>query len=204
MGTDRNTIIGYVLLGVLLLAYIFISTKNSQELAKQKKLYDDSLAVVKIKQDAIARKAETAKTQLAVSSDTSGFNKAIGGAEHLLIVENDVLKIIFTNKGAQPKQVELKKFNSFDSTSVKIIDSSSDTRISYPINTSPTQSSQITDLFFDDGQLTRNADGSQTVSFRLPTPGGESILHQYTIPATGYLINWDVAINNAGKLFTNN
>src|SRR5579862_3005078 len=204
MGTDRNTIIGYVLLGVLLLSYIFLSTKNSQELAKQKKLYDDSVAIAKAKQDSIVRKADTVKTHIAVSADTSGFNKAIGGVEHLLTVENDVLKIVFTNKGAQPKEVELKKFNSFDSTAVKIIDSSSNTRISYPINTSASQSSQITDLFFDDGQLVKNADGSQTVSYRLPAPGGESVVHQYTIPATGYLINWDVVINNAEKLFTQN
>src|ERR1700689_2607463 len=98
MGTDRNTIIGYVLLGILLLTYIFISTKSSQDLAKQKKIFDDSVALVKKHQDSVLRKADTAKTQIAAKIDTTGFNKAIGGTEHLTMVENDVLKIVFTNK----------------------------------------------------------------------------------------------------------
>jgi YidC/Oxa1 family membrane protein insertase len=204
MGTDRNTIIGYVLLGILLLTYIFLSTKNSQDLAKQKKIFDDSVANVRASQDSILRKADTVKTKIATTADTSGFNKAIGGSEHFLTVENDVLKIVFTNKGAQPRQVELKKFSSFDSSAVKIMDSNSNTKITYPINTAANQSSQIADLFFDDGQVIKNSDGSQTVNFRLPTAGGETLIHQFVIPASGYLIDWNVQLANADKLFTQN
>jgi YidC/Oxa1 family membrane protein insertase len=204
MGMDKNTVIGFVLLGLLLFVYLFISTKNSQELAKQKKLFDDSIAVVKAHQDSMARLKDTSKNKTAIIApvDTTGINKAFSGTEHLLTVENDVLKIVFTNKGAQPKEVELKKFNSFDSVYVKLIDPKSSTRISYAINTLPNQSSQIADLYFNDGQLVKNADGSQTINFTLPTSGGESIIHQYTIPASGYMIDWNVEINNADKLFS--
>jgi YidC/Oxa1 family membrane protein insertase len=193
-----------VLLGILLLTYIFLSTKNSQELAKQKKIFDDSVAYVKAHQESIAKKADSVRSQVATSNDTSKFSKAIGGTEHLLTVENDVLKIVFTNKGAQPKEVELKKYNSFDSTAVKLMDSSSNTKISYAINTPSNQSSQIADLYFEDGQLVKNADGSQTVNFRLSTSAGESLVHQFTIPASGYLIDWNIQMNNADKLFTQN
>ncbi|HSZ87495.1 MAG TPA: membrane protein insertase YidC, partial [Puia sp.] len=203
MGTDRNTIIGYVLLGILLLTYIFISTKSSQDLAKQKKIFDDSVALVKKHQDSVLKTADTAKAQIAAKVDTTGFNKAIGGTEHLTIVENDVLKIVFTNKGAQPKEVELKKYNSYDSTPVKIMDSSSNTKISYAINNS-NGSAQIADLYFDDGAVVKNADGSQTVNFKLATSSGEAITHQFTIPASGYLIDWNLQINNPDKLFTQN
>src|SRR3984957_8941740 len=187
MGTDRNTIIGYVLLGILLLTYIFISTKSSQDLAKQKKIFDDSVALVKKHQDSIVKKSDTGRTQIAAKIDTTAFNKAIGGKEHLTVVENDVLRIVFTNKGAQPKEVELKKYNSYDSTLVKIVDSSSNTKISYAINSSSNQSSQIADLYFGDGRVIKNADGSQTVNFKLATSSGEAITHQFTIPASGYL-----------------
>ena len=34
MGMDRNTIIGFVLLGVLLFTYLFTATKNNQQLEK--------------------------------------------------------------------------------------------------------------------------------------------------------------------------
>lgn len=203
MGMDRNTVIGFVLLGILLFLYLFISSKNSQDFQKQKKLYDDSVAMVKAHQDSIARLKDTVKSKTVVVIDTTGFNKAVGGTEQLLTVENEVMKIVFTNKGAQPKEIELKKFNAYDSTPVKIINPSADNRISYAINTG-SGSSQISDLFFSEGKLVKNADGTQTVDFRLPAPDGESIVHHYTIRPKDYMIDWEVDATNPSKLFTGN
>ncbi|HTQ65912.1 MAG TPA: membrane protein insertase YidC [Puia sp.] len=199
---DRNTIIGFVLLGVLLFTYLFISTKNSQELQKQKRLYEDSIARVKAMQESKVNQQDSSKNKI-TQVDTTGFNKAIAGTEKLLTVENEVIKIVFTNKGAQPKEVSLKKFKSFDSSFVKIIDPSANNSISYAINTAQ-QSPQISDLYFDEGQVTKNADGSQTVQFRLPAPSGESIVHQFIIYPSSYAIDWNILINNPEKLFTQN
>jgi YidC/Oxa1 family membrane protein insertase len=203
MGMDRNTVTGFVLLGILLFLYLFISSKNNQDFQKQKKLYDDSVAVVKAHQDSMARLKDTVKNKTAVVIDSTGFNPAIAGKEQLLTVENDVMKIVFTNKGAQPKKIELKKFNAYDSTPVKIIDPAADNHISYTINTPP-GSSQISDLFFSEGRLVKNADGTQTVDFRLPSPDGESIIHHYTIRPNDYMIDWEVQATNPSKLFTGN
>ena len=183
MGMDRNTVIGFVLLGVLLFVYLFTSTKNSHELQKQKQLYDDSVARIKLQQDAQAHLQDSAKNKNIVI-DTTGFNKAVSGSEKLVTVENDLVKVIFTNKGGQPKEVQLKNFKSFDSSFVKILDPAASNKISYAINTvinGVQKSSQIGDLYFSDGVVTKNADGSQTVVFKLPTPQGESIEHQFVI-----------------------
>src|SRR4029077_2801611 len=149
MGMGRNTIIGFVLLGVLLFTYLFISTKNSQELQKQRQLSEDSIARVKIQQESQAKLQESSKNKPAVIDTTVGFNKAIAGIEKTLVVENNVMKIIFSNKGGQPKEVQLKNFKSFDSSLIKVIDPSANSRISYSINTTDNQSSQIADLFFN-------------------------------------------------------
>jgi YidC/Oxa1 family membrane protein insertase len=204
MGMDRNTVIGFVLLGLLLFVYLFTSTRNTQELQKQRKLAEDSIANVKIKQDAMAKLQDTAKTRVVQGDTTIGFNKALGGTEQKLTVENELIKIVFSNKGGQPAEVELKNFKAFDSTLVKLVVPGTDNHFSYPIVTGINQSAQISDLFFDAGQLVKNADGSQTVSFRLPAPEGESIVHQFTIHPNSYLIDWNVNVNNPGKLFTNN
>jgi YidC/Oxa1 family membrane protein insertase len=202
MGMDRNTIIGFVLLGVLLFTYLFISTKNSQELQKQKQLYEDSVARVKAQQEAKLNLQDSSKNKI-TQVDTTGFNKAIAGTEKLLTVENDVIRIVFTNKGGQPKEVCLKKFKSFDSSLVKIIDPSANNSISYAINTVQ-QSPQIAELYFDEGQITKNADGTQTVQFRLPSPAGESIVHQFIIYPSSYAIDWNILITAPEKLFTQN
>jgi len=206
MGMDRNTVIGFVLLGLLLFAYLFFSTKSSHELEQQKKLAQDSIANVKRIQEAQERAklaaSDTAKKVTVM--DTAGFNPAFTGTEQLLTVENEVMKVVFSNKGGQPVDVELKKYSSFDSTPVKMINPSTDTRFSYSINTGANQSAQISTLYFRAGEIVKNADGSQTVSFRLPAPDGQSIVHQYIIHPNGYMLDWNVIIAGTEKLFTQN
>lgn len=194
--------IGFVLLGLLLFAYLYLSTKNSHELEAQRKLIEDSVSKVKARQAAEAKLRDTAKTTATL--DTSGINSVINGSEQLLTVENELLKIVFSNKGGQPASVELKKFKSYDSTPVKLVAPGTDNRLSYSINTGAGGALQISELYFHAGQLVKNADGSQTVSYTLPTPGGQSVVHQFTVRPNDYRIDWNVQANGMDKLFTQN
>ncbi len=204
MGLDRNTIIGFVLLGLMLFAYLFINTKNRQEFEKQKKIVEDSVALVKAHQAAVARLQDTAKAKVAQSDTVTGFNKALGGTEQKVTMENELMKIVFSNKGGQPVEVELKQFKAYDSTPVKLVSPTTENHFSYSVNTAPNQPAQISDLYFEAEQPVRNADGGQTLRFRLPAPDGESIVHEYTIHPDEYLIDWNVDIHGPDKLFTQN
>ena len=106
MNFDRNTIIGVVLLVALLFVYLYISTSNSHELARYQKQQADSLARVKAYKDSLADLQDTAKYKPAVIDSTQ--QQLITGTEQLTVVENEVIRITFTNKGGQPKKVELK------------------------------------------------------------------------------------------------
>src|SRR5689334_23266509 len=109
MNMDRNTVIGFVLLALLLFGYLFISTKNSHELQAKKQKSEDSLALVKRVRDSIALANDTT-TKLATTVDSNQV--ATHGVEELTVLENEVVKISFTNKGGQPKTVELKSYKS--------------------------------------------------------------------------------------------
>src|ERR1700743_2799252 len=101
MGMDRNTVIGFVLLGLMLFLYLYLSTKSSQELEPQRKHIADSVAVVQKAREAAAQKAAVVKqdsTVVAQPVDTTGFNPAFKGSEQLLTVENDLVKVVFSNK----------------------------------------------------------------------------------------------------------
>lgn len=201
---DRNTVIGFVLLGVLLFAYLFISTKNSHELEAIRKHQADSAALVKARQAAEEKAKDTATASVPAAVDSNSFAAAFTGKEHFTTVENEVIKVIFSNKGGQPVSVELKNFKAYDSTQVHLIRPGSDNQFDYTINTAQGQSSQIASLYFRDGEVTKNADGSQTVMFRLPTPAGQSLVHAYTIRPNDYLIDWKINIGSPDKLFTQN
>jgi len=201
---DRNTVIGFVLLGILLFVYLFISTKNSHELEAQRKRAEDSVAFVKSQQEAAARVRDTAKTVAAGPDTASGFHKAARGMEQLTTVENEVIKIVFSNKGGQPVTVSLKQFKAYDSTSVKLIAPGTENRLMYPINTGQNMTANVADLYFDSAKVVTNPDGSQTVSYQLPTPAGESLVHEFTIRPNDYLVDWNVEIGNPGALFYQN
>ena len=200
---DRNTVIGFVLLAILLFAYMYISTKNSHELEAQKKRYDDSVAVVIAQKQAVAAKKDSVKLNAAV--DTTAGGKIFNGAEKAVTVENEVLKIVFTNKGAQAKSVRLKNYRSVDSSLVELENDATD-NLSYSINTlNPDKRSALTsDIFFDEGTVEKKQDGSQTVSFQATIAPGETIVHQYTIKPNSYLVDFTVQLAGTDKLLTQN
>ncbi|MEO6963020.1 MAG: membrane protein insertase YidC [Puia sp.] len=204
MGMDRNTIIGFVLLGLLLFTYLFTATKSSQELQKQKQHQTDSLLAVQKIQEARLASGDSTKVKAVIRDTVAGWTRAMEGTEKLLTVENDLLKIVFSNKGGQPREVILKHFKSYDSTQVKLVGPSVPSRINYPIQTVTNQTAQIADLYFDEGELQKNPDGSQRVTFRLPAPNGESITHEYVIRPDSYLVDWNLEATQANNLFSGN
>jgi YidC/Oxa1 family membrane protein insertase len=204
MGMDRNTVLGFVLLGVLLFVYLFLSTKNSHELEAQRKRAEDSIALVKTRQAAEARARDTVPAVSAGVDTAKGFDKAARGAEELTTVENEVIKVVFSNKGGQPVAVSLKQFKSYDSTLVKLITPGTENRLMYSISTGQNKTANISELYFDAAQVVKNADGSQTISYRLPTPEGESLVHEFTIRPNDYMMDWNLAIGNPGALFYQN
>ncbi len=204
MNFDRNTVIGFVLLGLLFIGFFWTTSRQKQEYEAQQKIVQDSIAKVKANQAALARLQDTAKVKVSQGDSTAGFTKALGGTEQKITMENELMKIVFSNKGGQPVEVELKQFKAYDSTPVKLAGDSAYNRFSYAINTGGNQSAQIADLYFTPDQPVKNADGSQTLRFHLPAPDGESIVHEYTIRPDQYLIDWNVEIHGPDKLFTQN
>lgn len=202
MNFDRNTVIGFVLLAILLFVYLFTSTKNSQDLAAIEQKKQDSLAKVARIKDSI--KAVTVIDTIAktgtINDSLPGFKKV--GTETLLVAENDLLKITFSNKGGQPKKIELKKYRSADSTSVVLGGTPFD-KFSYPVNTLAGQApAQVSDIFFTGGTLVKNNDRTQTITYTAQGTGGETVTHTFTIRPDDYLIDWNLAFDGADKLLT--
>lgn len=194
--------IGFVLLGLLLFVYLFTATRNSQALEKQRKIAEDSIANVKAHQALLERLKDTARIKAITNDTATGFNKALTGAEQRITLENDLVRILFSNKGGQPVAVELKKFKAYDSTPVMLLDSSLENHFVYSINTGTNQSEEITNMYFEVSQPVKNADGSQTLRFHLPAPDGESIVHQFTLHPDSYLIDWNIDIAKPAQLFS--
>lgn len=199
---DRNTIIGFVLLGVLLFIYLFISSKNSRELQIQRQRQEDSLAKIELaKQEAAAARLKDSAAAVALMPDSN----AVGWAKHLVgqasfhTVETDLLSIRFSNKGGQPVQVELKNFTRADSSHVSVIEDGSD-QFSFPVFTAPNQSTASSELYFALKSAGQDADGNHVVQYEALGNAGESIVQEYIIRPGSYLIDFNLILNGTNAM----
>src|SRR5687768_17176108 len=120
MNFDRNTIIGFIVLAILFVGYFFYTTKEQQAWQQAKAQQDSITAARQPKPNPQALQRDSvAADSISRMSSAGGFSTATTGTEQVQTIENDVLKITFTNKGGQPKGVELKGFKGPDSTNVK-------------------------------------------------------------------------------------
>ncbi len=203
MKTDKNTVIGFVLLGILFFAYFWFSNKQQGELQAIRQKQEDSLKRVAAANakpvDAAAAKADSLQRDSIFRVTTAGdFNTAAINTEKLVEVSNDLMTVTFTNKGAQIKTVLLKKYASVDGKPVVLTND----QMGYSVNTAANQSAQTSSLFFTDTAPVTNADGSQTVLFTLVSASGEKIIHQYIIRPKEYMIDWNIQLSGADKLLS--
>ncbi|HYC40806.1 MAG TPA: membrane protein insertase YidC [Chitinophagaceae bacterium] len=206
MKFDRNTILGFVILAALFFGYFYYTNREqsayrkqqAQELARKKAVEDSLARINRPREDSLLR-IQDSLTRL---RDAGGFRAAADTAERTFSVENELMRIHFSNRGGRVRGVELKKFKGLDSSWVRLASTDFD-KLSYAINTAPGRTEQTANLFFPQVDSIRNADGSQNINFTLH--GGDSgsvIRHSYTIRPANYMIDFSVSLSGADKLLT--
>ena len=208
MKFDRNTVLGFLILAALFIAYFIYTNKGQEALRKQN---EEKLAREQAIQDSIAKLNKPKEDSLNKIYDSTAklatagnFQNAVNGTEQLVYAGNDVIKVAFTNKGGQPKWVELKKFKNQDSSLVRLAGSDFD-KISYTINTGENKTAQTSDLYFQPGTVVKNPDGSSTVMFALnskDSASSSSIIHQFILKKDDYMVDFNVQLKGADKLLS--
>ncbi|QES87835.1 membrane protein insertase YidC [Rhizosphaericola mali] len=206
MKRDKMSIAGFVLLGVLFIAFFWVTNKQQMEVQKQEKQKQDSIAKAEKAKIKPLSTADSLKLDSLTRNQIAGsFTSAAAGKETEIIVENDLMKAVFSNKGGQLKSVSLKKYDSYDKTNTPvIIGGGNNDQMGYAINTSNNTTAQTSDLYFTADPIVKNADGSQSLTFTLFSPNGEKIVHQYLIRPDQYMINWNIGLTGANHLLTGN
>ena len=205
MGMDRNTVIGFILIGALLIGMFYINSKSNQEYLTKKKHDEDSIAALKPKVDTATARIDSLKADSIRNAHKQLTQSAFltDSTEKLTVLENEVVKITFTNKGAQPKEVELKKFKTFDGKPL-LLQTGPFNKISYKINVAAKDPQETSDITFVTGEKKENADKSQSISYILKDSSGKEITHQYTIKPDDYMVDFNISMSGADKLVDQN
>jgi YidC/Oxa1 family membrane protein insertase len=204
MGKDKNTIIGFTLIGLLLFGMMYMNSRSQKAYQDEQKRIADSIEKTKPKVNPLVAKADSLKADSIKKFNTQQQSTfQIPTNEELTVVENNVLKITFTNKGGQPKIVELKKFKTYDGKPV-LVQSGAFNKINYEVNGGNNLVLKTADIYFTNAGIKQNADKSQTITFTLKDSTGKELAHQYTIKADDYMVDFSIVANGANQLFTNN
>ena len=204
MGMDKNTVIGFVLIGALLIAMFVINSRSRLAYEGEQKRIADSIAATKPKVDtiAVAKDLQLTDSILAAKQKLPAV-LITDTTEHLATLENDKIKIVFTNRGGQPKTVELKNFNDFKGKPI-VLENGKFNKLSYRINVGNNNARSTDEIPFVSSSKIVNADKSQSISFVLKDSSGKEITHQYILPQDSYSVDFNISMKDADKWVSQN
>ena len=201
---DRNTVIGFTLLALLFFGYFYYTQQGQKSLEKQKIHVQDSLDKIKSKIDTAQLTTKKIDSVPATPASTlsAGLLQDSSLTEGTFTIENKLAKYTFTNRGAQPKIVELKNYKTAAGQPL-ILNDGKFNNISYEIRVG-NQTLQSSDLLFTAKPVMTSTDSSQVVSFVLTTANGETIEHQYVLKPDDYMVDFTIKMNGANSLLYQN
>jgi YidC/Oxa1 family membrane protein insertase len=211
---DRNSVIGLVLIGVLIIAYS-IFTRPSEEEIKREKHLRDSIALV---QAAELKKAETQKmmpdssaaaspemndsVKAAMATQQLGdFASAANGAETFYTLENNLIKVKISSRGGRIRGVELKNYKTSDGKPVVLFgNDTSSFNLSFPAQSRTINSS---DLYFQSSGVVKNG-AAQSISLRLNAGTNKYIEYLYSLDNESYLVNYKINLSGLKEIISPN
>jgi len=204
MKSDKNSLIGFVLLGILFFAYFWYTNQQQTALVAFKKQQEDSIAKAQAKlvkpQDVAAAKIDSLlRDSIAKIATAGNFAQAALGKDTTVSIENDLISVVLTNKGGQVKSVTLKKYTTPDSEAVKLVQQN---QMGYSVNTADNKTALSSDLYFTPSAITTTSDGSSSIKFVIASATGTSIIHTYTLRPNSYALDWDIELVGANQLLT--
>ena len=204
---DKNTIIGFVLIALVVIGYVQITKPSDKEIAAQKR-YNDSIALVQQAKPNIAVKTVSgtiSKDSLAVNDTTNNasafgdFSVASKGEDKFYTLENELVKITLSSKGGRIYSVQLKKYSkrdSLDNAHPLILFKEKESNMSFTFVTNNNRVVNSSNLYFEPvSGITKDASGNQTLILRLKTSGQAYIDFAYTLPANNYMLGFGLKAN---------
>jgi YidC/Oxa1 family membrane protein insertase len=202
MKFDRNTVLGFVILGLLFVGYFYFTSRDQAAMRRETAIKDSIANLNKPKVDTALQRRETARMDSASKLKSAGnFQKALVDSDITRVIETPLMRISFSTKGGQPKKVELKKYKGLDSNYVRLASTDFD-RIDYAILTSGNSSTNISNLNFHLDTVKLQPDSSQTIQFTLADSSGSSIHHQFIVRKDEYMIDFTISMDGADKLLS--
>lgn len=196
---DRNSIIGLSLIFVILVTFAYIN-QPSEEQIKAAKRTQDSIALVQLREDSVAKilaAKAIAQDTIKATPDSTFTSKAFGlfapyatGTKSFTSIENDDIKVTFSNKGGRIFKVELKKYKRYDQSPLILMDGN-DNEFNYSFATADAKAIQTKDLFF----TPLVSDDGKSIRMMLSLEEGHFMEQRYTLNSETGTLDYKLELN---------
>ena len=201
---DKNTIIGFSLIGLILLGFWQLNKPNEKEVQAQKR-YNDSIALVqqaKVQAETAINKTATVSKDSAIGTDTAAISNSFGdfsasakGEEKFYTLENELIKLTISSKGGRIYSAQLKNYKTHDTLPLMLFDGK-ESSMGFTLVTKNNRVLNSKDLYFEPvSAVTKDASGNQTLIMRLKTTGTAYMDFAYTLPVKNYMLSFGIKAN---------
>lgn len=206
---DRNSIIGFLLIFMLLLGVMYINKPSQKEIdAKAKIEAEKQKATAKTseKEAALTAVDTTAKDSLQLEKLKSSLGSFAYAAtlpsakQEIQTLENDLVKLTFSNKGGYIVGAEMKNFEAVSKGSgelVKII-KDNNAKLNIELKTQGNLVLNTKDLYFEPA-LTKEGE-NQVLTMRLKAGPEQYLEYRYVLKPKEYMLDFSIRTQGLSKV----
>lgn len=192
---DRNSVIGFSLLVVLVIGYFAYNNYSQTQFEEQKRA--DSIAQAKAHPKPLATEAapvaDTLNNAVAAVNDSVQAAKpaAYRGEAKEVVLENADLRVTFNTKGAHPVSATLKKYKTYDGDALKLFDGDYNKLSAVlPVDNGATATA---DLYYTTQEVT-DTRGGKSIVFTADMGDGKQTIITYSLPKEGYILQYNLQL----------
>ena len=191
---NKNTLIGFVLMALVMFGFMAYEShsraKQAEEIVKQ-----DSIAQIEKAKEDKKKDAERQKIAEEATDSLNPLFEARTGKAGTTVIENELLRVVLSNKGGQMQEVTLKDstYKSREGGNV-VLFGRGDQNMNIKID-GKTTNIATDELFFTPTDVSANG-----VTMHLPVANG-SLDIIYSLKPNSYILDMDVKANNLDGFF---
>jgi len=189
---DRNSVIGFSLLVVLLIGYVVYNNYSQKQFLQQRRQQEtaDSIALSRTQPAPVADTTPAEAVADAVNDSVrKNLPPAFNGVAEQVRLENDKLALVFSTKGGYPTGAEIKAYKTSDQQPLYLFNGEKN-RLSIELNNGAVATS---DLYFTPRRMT-TPDGTETLEFTADIGNGQQVRMTWSLPRDEYMLRCNIRL----------
>lgn len=214
---DKNTFWGFFLIALIIIGFSFFNRPTKEQREAQQH-YRDSIAYMQQLEHEAQQAAQLAQeltespsekdaveTLQQIKNIYGAFAHAVNGETTYTVIENEVIRLTFANKGGYLHKAELKKYKTYkDSINYLCLFEGDESALGFTLVTANNRILNTADLYFTPQPVMYLADGSQQLTMRLATDSAAHLDFVYTLHPDNYMVDACIQAHNMQDILAQN